>query len=345
MSSNKNDERSNAERLTVLRDELLARNEIERLLRRGEDPPHSLTVRLREASVDKLLEKISILTSTPGGDDRVELAAANPAVRDFGDSVALICSRADLAAPTPQRATWQLIGAYFLCDGQRFSGEPGLESRTYTPATGFLVGTSGSYLLTAKHVAMDNNGGLIPELYCVFGYRMIDNAPVQFFPPSDVVRVSKLIAHGGHTEGEDWALVKLEASTGRPGLPLRDSGTTATLDSVISIGYPHGLPAKTGKGAIRDVSSPLYLADLDIGGGNSGSPVIAVNGSGKPLRVEGIIRGALPDLRPDLMPVDERGGCRVWVSAIPQDDPEYWAGFVPIATIMANTRFKQAVFP
>jgi hypothetical protein len=329
------------ELLSALRDELLARNEIRRLRQRGEEPSESLKIKLSETSVKNLLEKLGNLTALPGGESRIELFAAIPQVKDMGNSVALICSKADLAKPTPQRTNWRLNGVRFLCDGQNFAGEPGLASRNYTPATGFLVGDSGRYLLTARHIVVDNNGRLVPQLYCVFGYRMENNGPVQLFPPTDVVLVSNLIAYGGNTEEQDWALVELETSTGRAGLPLRTNGNPAVQEPVIAIGYPHGLPIKAGTGAIRDMDSPLYKADLDIGGGNSGSPVVGVNANGVPLYVEGIVVRADS---PDIIPANELG-CMVWVKASPPNKPEYWAGFVPIANVLADARFRAAVSP
>jgi len=330
---------ADTERLSVFRDELLARNEIERFRQRGEVPPDLLTTRLREDSLESLLEKLTAMTSIPDGEDRVELLAAIPEVQAVGDSVALICSKLDLVEPTALHADWKLNGIHFLCGGQNFDGEPGLESRVNTPATGFLVGASSRYLLTAKHVAVDNYGRLKPQLYCLFGYRMKNNAAVQSFTSSDVVRVRSLV-EWGRGINEDWALVELEASTGRAGLPLRTSGTPLVLDSVIAIGHPHGLPVKTGTGAIRDVSSTLYEADLDIGAGNSGSPVIAVDGGGKPLFVEGIVASALDDLL-----FVEQKGCSMWVNACFGSGLGCWAGFVPITKVMANQVFKATVYP
>jgi len=331
--------RQNADpnRLALLRDELLARNQIERLRSRGEPPSDLLNSRLREASLSSLLEKLSNETSIVNGDGRGNLQSAPPEVQDMGASVALICSKLDLVEPVTPQTEWKLNSASFLCSGQNFDTELGVLPRDHIPATGFLVGASGRHLLTARHAALDDYGRLRKDLHCVFGYRQEGTTTVRSFSSSDVIPVLSLV-EWGRGEGEDWALVDLVASAGRAGLPLRASGVPTQSDPVIAIGHPHGLPVKTGTGILRDVSSTRYLADLDISPGNSGSPVIAVDGSGKPLHVEGIIVEALDDL----MYVYERE-CSVWVNA--PDLQVYWASFVPIAKVLADASFQKAVFP
>lgn len=334
--------------LASLRDELLVRNEIERFQRSGEAPPDSLVKLLREPSLDVLLEKISLLTAIPGGDDRVELLAANSEVQAAGASVALVCSKLDLIEPTAAQPSWRLLPIWPLCSKQNFAGQPCLEARGNTPGTGFLVGDSGRYLLTASHVVVDDYGNLIPDLYCIFGYRVASNVAVQSFPISNVFRVSTLLRRGqGAGEDDDWALVELEAPTGRSGLPLRASGQPTISDPVIAIGHPHGLPVKVGKGAIQEVSSPLYQADLDIGAGQSGSPVIATDGSGRPLNVEGIVvQSAVDDLRPsEELVLSVQKECLVWVQPCFTTGLECWARLVPIGKVMADQAFKAIVFP
>jgi hypothetical protein len=326
-----------AKRLAILRDELLARNQLKLFQRRGEPPPDSLKDRLREASLSSLLEKLGMETTIVDGENRIALASAGPEVQDIGASVALICSKLDLVRPTPPQTSWKLNGVRFLCGGQNFAAEAGVKSRFNTPATGFLVGDSGRYMLTAKHVAVDNFGRLRPRLYCIFGYREGSVAAVQSFPASDVVPITRLVVWGRGIN-EDWALVELEVSSGRAGLPLRTSGAPLRSDPVIAIGYPHGLPVKTGTGALRDVSSSLYEADLDIGAGNSGSPVIAVDGSGKPLYVEGIVVRAIDDLM-----FVEGKGCSVWVNSSSPDQQDYWASFTPITKVLADPVFQKTV--
>jgi hypothetical protein len=327
-------DRDSAKQLSVLRGELLAWNRIDQFQRRGEAPPDSLKADLKHPSLKVLLEDIS---SVIGREDRVDARATIPTVRASVESVALICSALDLTGPTLQDPNWRLNGIDFLCPGQNFSGEPGLPSRGFTPATGFLVGVSGRYVLTARHVAANNYGNLNPQLYCVFGYQTGTVGGVLSFQPSNVVAVRSLVTLG---VGDDWALVELESSTGRAGLPLRASGTPAVSDPVIAIGHPYGMPVKTGPGAIRDVSAAQYRADLDISPGTSGAPVIAVDANGNPSLVEGIVATTLRDLT-----YVEEPKCSIWSKSCSQDDKDCWAGFVPIAKVLASSLFVKTVFP
>ena len=332
-------DREKAARLSELRDELLAWNRIEQLRARDEDPPDFQLSSLRHGSLESLLETLATIV---GPEDRVNYPDATPAVQAAVDSVALICSGDDLTPPSGQNPTRQLVGKKnCICPKYNFSDEMCVESRKAqsTPGTGFLVGASGKYLLTAGHAVIDNNGNLIKNQVCVFGYRKTGSGMVTSFPdsPTNIVELTNLVAYG---KNSDWALVELAASTGRPGLPLRPSGKPSVSDPVIAIGYPHGLPVKTGPGAIRDVSGPEYLTDLDISPGNSGSPVIAVDANGNPVFVEGIATMG----NWDLMAVAQNK-CSVWLKACDQNDASCFPGFVPIGNVLASSLFVKTVFP
>ena len=316
--------------LAELRNELLAWNRIEQLRARDEDPSFALKSLLKHPSREALLEQINTVV---GPDDRINYPMASSEIKTVIDSVALICHSDGLIAPTPQDPNWTLsVKQNCICPGQNnFPGEVCTKARK---ATGFLVGVSGMYLLTANHAVVDTFGNLIQNLFCVFGYRMTGpstSSVVTSFSSANVVALKNLVTYG---RTDDWALVELATPTSRPGLALRASGDPSVADRVIAIGYPNGLPVKSGPGTIRDITTPEYLADLDLSPGNSGGPVMAVDGSGNPTFVEGIVAMAHRDLVAS-------PNCSTWMPACGQSS--CFPGFVPIAKVLADPIYRVTV--
>jgi V8-like Glu-specific endopeptidase len=177
-----------------------------------------------------------------------------------------------------------------LCSGERFADEP-------APGfcTAFLVGES--VMATAGHCirsAVDCSHTAV-----VFGFE----AP----PPPEVtgtatttrdysrIRRSDVYFCRGilsrrqdAASGADYALFEVERRVdGRTPLLMRRFGRLAGDEPLVLIGHPGGIPMKVAAdGIIRDNSQEDYfVAELDTGGGSSGSPVLnADNGL-----VEGIV--------------------------------------------------------
>jgi hypothetical protein len=279
----------------------------------------------------------AVITAIPGGEDRGTWAAAPPEQQRAANSVPLLCSALDLR---PAPGGWELVTKPFLCRSvdQPFTGEEGVRSRgSDTPATAVLVGRESRHALTVRHAVVDRYGRLLWGLRLAFGYRTSGGGAAPLLAAGDVRTVIRLVARG--KGDDDWALLELDAPAARPGLPVRDAGAPGVGDPLLAIGYPHGLPVKLGPGRLRAPGTPNPLADLDIGAGNSGSPVLGLGVDGCPGWIEGLVRRAAPDLEPVRAPCSacEPGRrCAVWVNPSHPDDPAGWAELVPASTFRAH---------
>jgi V8-like Glu-specific endopeptidase len=111
-------------------------------------------------------------------------------------------------------------------------------------------------------------------------------------------------ASGKISYGEDIALVRLERPVADRKVFELASGSPAIGEKVSMIGYPQGLPAKVDSGKTINYGQDYFRTDLDVAGGNSGSPVLNIQG-----RVAGVLVRSFPDA--DYVD-DERAGCRRW---------------------------------
>jgi hypothetical protein len=170
-----------------------------------------------------------------------------------------------------------------LCADEQFAKQ--LVARCI--GSGFLVGLQ--TVATAFHCVDRNQILMDPaDLRFVFGFEQQPGGSAQTgFGPDDVYAFDSIIAHdpGPHA---DWALVKLDRPVnGRRPLECRATGAISVGTGVYVIGHPLGLAKKLADGAnVRQASLPsAFFANLDVYGGNSGSPVFNASDH----RVEGIL--------------------------------------------------------
>jgi subtilisin-like proprotein convertase family protein len=128
----------------------------------------------------------------------------------------------------------------------------------------------------------------------VFGFQVgADAAAPQQFAEAQIYQCKELVASKiDPGSGLDYSIFKVDrvVSVAAP-LPLRKTGHPRRHDRLTALAYPHGGPLKViNGGQIRsiDLDKTFFVANIDGFTGNSGSPVIGVEGT-----VEGIIvRGA-----------------------------------------------------
>lgn len=95
----------------------------------------------------------------------------------------------------------------------------------------------------------------------------------------------------------DFALVRLDRpATERPVVPLVRTEGLSAGDPVITMGYPTGMPLKFSLNAyVRKKKKYVLETNLDVYGGNSGSPVFDENS----LQLEGIVTEGEDDFVPN----------------------------------------------
>ncbi len=169
-----------------------------------------------------------------------------------------------------------------LCEGVRFGEQPTMGS-----CTGFLVGDD--ILVTAGHCI---NESTCPDVAVVFDYGLSSAEDLRLdqslitFPKKDVYTCKQLLGHGYDQENNcttDWAVVQLDrAVEGREPLPMSQE-TPERGVNLFAVGHPSGLPTKiAGNAVVRRHGALTFGYELDLFGGNSGSPV---------LDNQGVVRG------------------------------------------------------
>lgn len=160
-----------------------------------------------------------------------------------------------------------------LCEDEAYADQPSLSA-----CTAFLV--SEDLVLTAGHCIKQRT---CSELSFAFDFAYFDASELGEFP---VVRdenryeCADLIENHTDSCDDDWALVRLDRPTGREPLVYRRQDDPDPDTPLLAVGYPQGIPAKVSHNArVREVDALKLHTDLDIFGGNSGSPVVdAVTG-------------------------------------------------------------------
>lgn len=144
--------------------------------------------------------------------------------------------------------------------------------------SGFLVGPD--LMVTAGHCIPDEASRAATRFVFGFNADAAGANPVTSVPANDVYQCATLTRDytGNGANDVDWAICKLDRLAGdRPVFPIRYS-LTATLGAPVeAYGHPDGLPLKHAFNAtIEAVSSTIERIDynLDVFGGNSGSPVL-----------------------------------------------------------------------
>lgn len=179
-----------------------------------------------------------------------------------------------------------------LCPTERF-----LSQETPGFCTATLVGPD--LLLTAGHCF--ENEAKCKDTKFVFGFakftpehntaiaqkeNVFSCKELVFFRNPDAKNKSKSV---------DFALVRLDREAQRPVVPLVRTKGLSAGDQVITMGYPTGMPLKFSLNAyVRRKKKFVVETNLDVYGGNSGSPVFEENS----LHLEGIVTEGEDDFVP-----------------------------------------------
>jgi hypothetical protein len=225
-----------------------------------------------------------------GTDDRQDLyQVSDQRVRNDADCVVSLWHQSNIVdagnnksrlIPTP---FWM---AHNLCGTEPFYNqvkEPGGRG------TGFLVARD--VVATAGHCITPEN---LATTRFVFGFKMKNGAETALEISNDEIyrgvaiidrRLDALPPNGS---GADWALVRLHKPvTNHRVASVRRVGSVPNGQAVHVVGHPAGLPVKVAGNAtvLDNTPGAFFAADLDIFGGNSGSPVF----NSQTHEVEGIL--------------------------------------------------------
>lgn len=216
-----------------------------------------------------------------GADDRREPHQLGDAVsQHLAQATAALFERPQVVASGANHnldVSTSFGAAYQLCADEPYRTQP---SSAF--CTGFLVGPD--LMVTAGH-CIDSRS--CRDVRFVFGFQMRADGTVTASVPADNVYSCSSVIARASTTTDDYAVVRLDrAVVGRTPLAIRRAGTIALGAPVIVGGHPAGLPLKIAGGAtVRSNNQAYYFgANVDTYGGNSGSPVIASDGT-----IEGIL--------------------------------------------------------
>jgi V8-like Glu-specific endopeptidase len=180
------------------------------------------------------------------------------------------------------------------------AGEPFAEQPTGPFCTGFLIAPD--LVATAGHCITEE--WQCPFTAFVFGFAIgtlggeANTSGLETYRCSAVVESVARYAFesdGTFQDAADYAVVRLDRPVpNRAPLVLRRDPRVAVGDRLVVIGHPFGLPLKVADGGeVRSIAGTFFQANLDISGGNSGSPVL----DGNSLEVAGIlVRGPFDDM-------------------------------------------------
>ena len=169
-----------------------------------------------------------------------------------------------------------------LGERENFLNEPAVAS-----CTAFLV--ANKLILTAAHNVCDATGTIdkkkLDTLRVVFGFRMISGQECQRrFTKENVYSMKDVVAYQfiqKINNYQDWALIKLDRKVVNR-TPLQMDFNKKVVDNTLlyMLGYPMGLPIKyTRNGYVKKSDHPnVFKANLDAFSGNSGSPILDLQG-------------------------------------------------------------------
>jgi V8-like Glu-specific endopeptidase len=172
------------------------------------------------------------------------------------------------------------------------------------PAPGFCSGFKVGHKLiaTAAHCipsstyCRGNGTEEFPGVSFVFGFRMLtpETRPEIGLLKANIYQCVRVV--GGSKNDRpgqaDWRVVEVDREIDAPQVSISNSSITLSRGiEVTVIGYPLGLPVKISDNAVVDrVEGPIFVANLDTYGGNSGSAVFNSERLRKgDLQVEGIL--------------------------------------------------------
>lgn len=167
------------------------------------------------------------------------------------------------------RTTPSTLGeARGLCEDEPFVEQPSISA-----CTAFLVGED--LVLTAGHCVANRT---CSDLSFAFDYAYFDAAEVgsvPAIPTANYFQCAEIVeAHTVACE-DDWALIRLDRPSEREPLEYRREGGPTVDAPLLAAGFPLAIPMKiAGSARIRSIDELKLHTDLDIFGGNSGSPVI-----------------------------------------------------------------------
>ncbi|MBI5597349.1 MAG: trypsin-like peptidase domain-containing protein [Elusimicrobia bacterium] len=223
-------------------------------------------------------------------DSTVALFEAGMVTEDPESGQATLTTKPFLVAPVG------LAGQVELCAEEPYRGQS-----KGAFCSGALVGED--LILTAGH-CVESEDECRNGVKFVFGFRAEEGGqPPAQVPAGEVYGCSRLLARMDVWAGPDYALIQLDRPVrGHAPLRVRRSGTPPVGSPLTVIGHPLGLPTKIAGGAsVRTAAeNGFFAANLDVYGGNSGSPVLnTVTGE-----VEGVAVRAIPTFV-----YDEERGC------------------------------------
>ncbi|KAF7335012.1 hypothetical protein MVEN_02251400 [Mycena venus] len=196
------------------------------------------------------------------------------------------------------------------------SVDPNIPSRNQPPlgfGTAFVVGDNFKLMASAGHVVMNDSRTDIDDhikkngFYVVFGWQLRQNSWPTSFPLSMVYHVEAKGIMVTQGSGPDFCFFRAKETLDEKIKPLKFLEPRSTApkaeDSVVTAGFPRGVPVKFAKGVIKTYPGSAwegmrYAASVDKG--CSGSPIFAFDNGQTVGDVLGIvIRGVMSDYRRD----------------------------------------------
>ena len=217
-----------------------------------------------------------------GTDDRVEVTAVRDrnvqraalAVGLLARSSSVSCSGGSCTLSTSPLSTGTVEGGTTrrLCSAAANRGQ-----QAGGTCTAFLVGPD--LLVTAGHCLTSTN---CSARQVVFGFQADPDGSneVTRVPDRNVYACTSVVARsdtGGGLTQNDWAVFRVDRKVvGRSPLPIRRGSVPAVGVELIAAGHPRGLPLKVSSNGFVETNggSKKFETDLDMYGGNSGSPVL-----------------------------------------------------------------------